>query len=248
MGSIAFTHPGKLGDAIYSLPVMRYICDTNGITCDFYTSEYCRPLVRLFEYQPFIDRVIIPSEYKIIHMNMGCQPYIIPTEPGYETVYHLGFSSWPVGPIPEFIANSIGFDIPIEIKYDYPEAPTLNEDYIILAPREPNRMDHARLFQDLIATCPIKVVIVGGSGDNTFSGSNIIDITGMDILETTNWIAKSRGFVGFMSAMLVIANGFDIKKIGIPDAYSGDMGHTISSDTNFYPVNPTSAEVLSLLS
>jgi len=178
-------------------------------------------------------------------MDMGCQPYKMPTGVDYETVYHLGFRNCPDRPLPEFIANSIGVGIKVEIKYDYPEIETLDEPYVILAPR--GRTTFAKLFEEFIELSPMKVVVVGALGDNVFTGNNIVDITGMDMLETTSWIAKSKGFVGLMSAMLVLANGFKMNKVSPHDGHSWNLSHAVKSDSNFYPVNPTANEVLRLL-
>lgn len=241
---IAFTHPGKVGDLLYSLPTVKYICEAKGQKADFWTSEYCYPVVkRLLERQSYIDKCINAPLYKIERMDMGVQPYQIPVDNNYyETIYHLGFRSVPDCPLPQFIAHSIGSTWNGKIEYEYDDVPTLDEPYIVLAPR--GETSYKGLFLNLIKECPIKTVLIGGLGDLIGSGLNKC---GLDLVETLPWIAKSKGFVGLMSSQLVLANGFNIPKVSPHDGIHWDMRHVVYSDTNFYPVNPTAKEILNIL-
>jgi len=247
---LAFAHPGKLGDSIYSLPAMRYICNKLNRTCDFYTSEYCKPMKRLFEYQSFVDGFYIPENYRIERMDMGVQPWYIPIDGSvYDVVWQLGFRQTPDRPLPNFIAITAGIQANknLEIRYDCPDFETLDEPYIVIAPR--GRTTFEPLYQDIIDKSPVKVVQVGGHGDivGEASHENTVDKTGMDMLETCTWIKKSKGFVGLMSANLVLANGFDLPRVSPHDGKSWDMRHVVRGEYNHYPVNPTAEEVLEIL-
>lgn len=243
MKKIACSHPGKMGDAIYALPAIRKVCELTDARADFYTSDYCRGLKRLFEYQSFIDNFYVPESYHIERMDMGIQPYSMPIPLSlYDRVYQMGFRWVPDRAIPDFIALSVGIPLPVVVEYEYPDFPTLDEPYIVIAPR--GETSYKELFNNVIKASPIKCAVVGGFGDYTGFG---IDLTGKDLLETTNWISKSVGFVGLMSSMLALANGFDIPKIAPHDGIHWDMRHVIYSDTNFYPVNPTVEEILRIL-
>ncbi len=247
---LGFTHPGKMGDAMYSLPAMRYICRKLDTTCDFYTSEYCRPMKRLFEYQDFIDGFYMPDNYRIQRMDMGVQPWYIPVDLSlYETVWQLGFRQVPDRPLPNFIAMVAGIQAsqPIVVKYNCPDFKTLDEPYIIISPR--GRTTFEPLFQDIIDKSPVKVVQVGGWGDavGDTSHENTIDQTGLDMLETCTWIKNSKGFIGIMSVNLVLANGFEIPRVSPHDGKSWDMRHVIRSEYNHYPINPTAEECLELI-
>jgi len=240
---LAFTMPGKIGDALYALPMMKEICELKGCESDFYTSDYCEPLRNLFEYQSYIDKFIVPREYKIERMDMGIQPWKMPVNLSkYETTYHLGFRYVPDKPLHLFMAHSLGFNLTYGISYQYPEVETLNEPYLVLAPR--GETSYKNLFLDFIDVYSYKVVVIGGKGDYIGKG---IDKTGLDFLDTLSWIANSLGFVGIMSSQLVLANGFNIPKIAVHDGKSWDMRHIVRSETNFYPVNPTAVDILKLL-
>lgn len=244
MGRIACTHPGKLGDAIYSLPTIKKLCELRNTTADFYTSEYCRPLKRLFEYQPYIDNVYFPDNYKIERMDIGVQPWDMPVDGSlYDTVFHMGFRSVPDRPLPDFIAYSIGLGDVDPITFEYPDVETLEGPYVVLAPR--GQTSFSNLFKEFIQRCPIPVVTIGGKGDCNCEHS--VDQTGIDFLETTAWIAKSKGYVGLMSSQLALANGFDIPKVAVHDGIHWDMRHVVRGETNFYPVNPDVEYILALL-
>lgn len=243
MNKIACSHPGKLGDALYALPSIRKACEIDSAIADFYTSEYCRPMKKFMEYQSCINKVYIPDNYEIKRMDMGIQPYQMPIDGSmYNRVYHLGFRWVPDRAIPDFIALCTGIPLPVEVKYEYPDIETDNEPYIVVAPR--GETGFKKIFCDFITNCPLTCYVIGGENDGIGVG---VDITGLDLLETTAWIAKSVGFVGLMSSQLALANGFNIPKIAPHDGIHWDMRHVIYSDTNFYPVNPTVLELLRIL-
>src|SRR5688572_271108 len=240
---LAFTHPGKIGDLLYCLPVIKQVCEQTGKQADFWTSSYCYPIVkRLLERQSYIRDVVLSHKHVITGMDMGVRPWLVPVDGEYERVYHLGFQEIPRGALPKFIANSIGQIWNGKIHYEYDDLPTLEEPYIVLAPR--GETSFKEVFLDFIEKNPIKTVIIGGDGDYIGNG---INKCGLDLLETLPWIAKSKGFIGLMSSQLVLANGFDIPKISPHDGRSWDMGHVIYSDSNFYPVNPTAEEMIKIL-
>lgn len=239
---IAISHPGKIGDALYALHVAREICKRHDMTCDFYTSSYCLPLKRLFEYQLFIDEMIIPGGYKIDNMGCGIQPWKMPIPVvEYGRTYHLGFRWTPDRPLHEFIASSIGIASQIPIEYDYPKLDIPNEDYIILAAR--GETTYKSLFLEVINKSPFEVIQIGGPGEAIGEDTGI---TGLDMLETLAWISRARAFVGLMSSQLVLANGFPIPKVAPHDGRSWDMRHVVKSEYNHYPVNPTADQVLEL--
>jgi len=243
MNKIACTHPGRLGDAIYALPAIKKVCQMREALADFYTSKYCRPLERLFGYQSYIHGFYMPDNYQIERMDMGVQPWRVPVDIGlYDMTYHMGFRTVPDKAIPDFIMESTGLSTPARIEYEYPEFETSKLPYIVVAPR--GETSFKKLFNDFIEICPMPCYVAGSNNDYTGIG---IDITGLDLLETTTWIAKSKGFVGLMSSQLAIANGFDIPKIAPHDGIHWDMRHVIYSDTNFYPVNPTANDLIKIL-
>jgi len=243
---LAFTHPGKVGDLLYSLPTVKYICEAKGQQGDFWTSEYCYPIVRrLLERQSYIRRCILSPTYVIEGMDMGVRPSKVPVDVSlYETTYHLGFRSVPDSALPDFIARSVGSTWNGKIEYEYDDVETLDEPYIVLAPR--GETSYKNMFLDLIKSSPIKTVIIGGLGDLIGDGT-ALNKCGLDLVETLPWIAKSKGFIGLMSSQLVLANGCDVKRVSPHDGIHWDMRHVIYSDKNFYPVNPTAKEIINIL-
>jgi hypothetical protein len=241
---LAFTHPGKVGDLLYGLPTIKKICEAKGEMADFYTSNYSYPIIkRLIERQSYINKVYLSQTYVIERMDMGIQPWRVPVDLSiYETTYHLGFRSVPDGPLPDFIAKSVGVTWDGTITYEYDDIPTLDEPYIIIAPR--GQTSYSSLFSSVAAYSPVKVVEIGGYTD--FIGIGI-NKCGLDLLETAAWLAKAKGFVGLMSSQLVLANGFNIPKVSPHDGIHWDMRHVVNSPTNHYPINPTPEQVINLL-
>jgi hypothetical protein len=240
---LAFTHPGKVGDLLYGLPTVRKVCQEKQDLADFYTSSYCYPIVkRLLERQSYINKCFESQTYVIERMDMGVQPWRVPVDVSiYETSYHLGFKHVPDRPLPEFIAQEVGVTWDGVISYDFDDVPTLDEDYIVIAPR--GLTSYSNLFREVATKSPVKVVEIGGYNDNIGIG---INKCGLDLVDTLPWIAHSKGFLGLMSSQLVLANGFSIPKIAPHDGIHWDMRHVVNSPTNFYPVNPTAEQVLEI--
>jgi len=244
MGRIACAHPGKIGDALYALPAARALAERHGAQVDFYTSEYCRPMLRLLEAQSFVDRAVVAEGYKLRDFGCGAQPWSVPVPRGYDAVYQLGFRSTPNCYLPDWISQSVRLPVGLPIQYDYEDRETLAEPYIVIAPR--GGTSYAGLFRELAETCPMVVVEVGARGEGTGS-SRSMDLTGEDMVDVLPWLARSRGFVGLMSSSLALANGFPIPRVAPHDGRHWDMRHVARSPLNHYPVNPTAAEVLRLL-
>lgn len=241
--TIAVSMPGKMGDALYALPTARLLYGIFGEKIDFYTSDYCRPMEKLVMYQDYINNFIIPEDYKIERMDMGVQPWKMPIlEQIYTHVFQLGFQAVPDRSIHQYIAHKIGIDTPLAIRYEYPKSSItgLPKEYICIAPR--GNTTFVDTFNTLADSR--ESVIIGGTGDYTGHG---IDMTGLDMLDTLYILSKAKGFVGLMSAMLVLANGFDIPRIAIHDGIHWDMRHVVYTEYNHYPINPTLAGLEAIL-
>lgn len=265
---IAVTHPGKIGDALYTLPTIRYLAEKTNSKIDFYTSDYCRPMKELFEYQSCIDRFIVSDGYIVERMDMGVQPYTVPVPLGdYDTTIHLGFRSIPNMRLDWFMALSVGIEptfLP-RVKYEYREPygeggsvwvfePEKNHiffiskmsPYIVIAPRgETSYKETFHKVAELALEKDISVIHIGAKGEA--DGMPGLDCTGENLLTTTAILSKSTGFVGLMSSQLVLANGFDMPKVAPHDGKSWDMRHVCYSYNNHYPINPSAEEILSII-
>ncbi len=252
--TIAVTHPGKHGDALYAIPAIRQLCEKHGAKADFYTSSYCEPLRTLFQAQSCINTFYVSPSYVIERMDMGVQPRVIPLDVSqYEATYQLGFRRVPDCAIPDFIAKEAGFEErTFPICYDTPDPYAymairwLPQDYIVLAPRQSE--DYAPLFADIIQKSPYHCVIVGGKGDlGEIKIDKLTLMTGWDYLITAAAISKAKAFIGLMSSPLVLANGFPIPRIAPHDGKSWDMNHVVRSEYNYYPVKPSAEDVLEII-
>lgn len=238
-GKIACTHPGKLGDALYALPTIRELSRRHGRKIDFYTSAYCEPLRRLFEAQSCIDRFIVAPGYVLHDFSCGGQPWFMPVPDEYDIVYHLGFQGVPHQSLPDHISTGAGLPtgLPISYEFDLPR-PDIDEPYIVSAPRV------GLPFREVADRSHVRIVEIGGAGEGTGS-PRAIDKTGLDMLDTLSWLAHARGFVGYHSAMLVLANGFPIPKVvwTPPNAF-WLLLHAVKSCYASYPTAPSAIEML----
>lgn len=245
---VAVTHPGKIGDALYSLPFIRDLAEQVGAV-DFYTSEYCNPLIPFFQYQSCINSAQVANGYRVERMDIGAQPWSMASyiPDTYDAVYECGFRQVPHCALHQFIALQHGVFKPLAVEYEFPK--TMNppeEPYIVLAAR--GETSWKETFLRLIELSPVPVYLIGGAGD--FIGNSLAeyDKTGLSLLETCEWISKSRGFVGLGSAMLVLANGFPhVRKVVPHHGYEYDYRHFIYTAANYYLQNPSAEHILETL-
>jgi hypothetical protein len=248
---IAVSHPGKTGDAIYSLPTIRYLCEKHNCKADFYTSSHVARAKDLFEYQSCINKVIIPESYVIERYDMGIQPTVMPVEGEYEAVYHLGYKYVPDQRLDWFIAHQNGIDTSLlpPVYYEFPEYDiNLPEKFYVLAGS--GETGYKQTFLDFLKISDLPVIQVGVNDhylNVEESKSQIIKMMDMSFLETCYVMSKSAGFVGLQTNQMVLANGFDIPKVAPHDGKSWDMRHVINGPKTHYPVDPTAEEILRLL-
>ena len=251
MYKIAIAHPGKIGDALYTLPTIRELCRRHNTQADFYTSSLCAPVLPLFLAQDEIVNTIIPTDYEVVDfIRQGVQPWEMPVPAHeYKKIYQLGFKEAPKGALPEYIAETAGlprevgktiqYQVPCEL---HPLAAKVKK-YIVMASRGIRSSD--KLFYGLLREFADKVKIpiieIGSEGEAIGCGHNL---TGIDMLSMAKVISASQGFVGYMSAPLVIANGFPIKKVIVHNGKMGLIEHTVQSDLSLYALNPKVEDII----
>lgn len=243
---IACTHPGKIGDALYALPSMRWYAHKFGTQVDFYTSEHCRPLLKLVEYQSFVNKAYVAPNYVIQNKGQGVQPWRVPVDISlYQKVIHMGFRTFPDRPLHEFIAGQTGVPTSeISVRYDYPNAPTLDEPYVVVAPK--GRTTFTDTLLEFFSICPVKIVQVGAKGEELdYDGT--VNKCGEDMLDTLPWIAGSKGFVGFLSSQLVLAQGFLVPRVAVCPDRGWRRAHVPKTALNHYLINPTPQQILESL-
>ncbi|MCP4151009.1 MAG: glycosyltransferase family 9 protein, partial [bacterium] len=84
------TCPGKMGDLLYSLPLVMQL--KKKFACDVYlsTSTYCAPVINLLNAQPYIKKAFIDPGYRIAHTEFCVQPWRMSEPSGYDKIFHLG--------------------------------------------------------------------------------------------------------------------------------------------------------------
>lgn len=222
----AFAHPGKIGDALYTLPTIHAICERDDAVADFYTSEVCRPAENLFRYQDHINDFIVPENYVIEGDGQGIQPWSMPVPSGYDRVFQLGFSSFPAGPLHKFIAKSAGLsanDVQPP-KYKYPDKKFYDDPYLVMVYNKLRGYPPMyRVYRELLDELNIRIVQTGVVSDHVDGPSD--NLTGIDLLDVISLLAGARLYLGFYSAILALANGFESldKVVTIPAPGTGEQ-------------------------
>lgn len=248
MPKIVCCAPGMMGDAIYSLPTIKYLAVSHQTKIDFWTSPYCAPLKKLFEYQSYIKSFNVLDSYKLIGNGPGFQPWFMEVpQDEYDQVFQMGFRSNPYCNLRDFISISVGAPPGLPIMYEFPtrKSPFSNDGKpkVIVAPR--GETTYKGLFLEVIESKDFDAIQVGADQDAI---SERGDFTGLDFLPTLGLMVYADAFLGLMSSNLVLANGFpDMIKIAPHDGKSWDMRHVIYSDTNKYPIDPIYDQVKEMI-
>lgn len=209
----AFAHPGKIGDMLYMLPTIKTICERDAAVAYVYTSAVCEPARRLVLAQPYIQDFIVPPEYVIESFGQGVQPWHMPIPDGvYDRVFQLGFEHFPQGPLHLSIAKTAGLASVPDPSYVCPDIRFIDEPYIVLA--HASHYSYQALYEAyryVADHSPIATVQTGRVEE--WVGGKSINMTGLDLLETASLIKGAAMWVGFYSGLLVVANGFPVKKV-----------------------------------
>lgn len=242
---IGFSHPGKYGDAIYSCPSARWLCEHHGCKGDFYISDYYGKLKPLLDYQPWVNECIIPEDYKVTHHGWGAQPWDfgnnIPREK-YEAVYQFGFQHFPDRPLPMWYLHECGFSTDKGFQenvnpsylgvFDSPDIETLDEPYVVMATRVDREFTSS--FYSFIEKCPVTIVQVGAPHEFCeHPTKKTVNQCGLSFLETVSWMSRAIGFYGLISSQGGLAHSFDYPKF-FPYHEGWDMRHVVRTPTTMY--------------
>ena len=246
----AFANPGKIGDFLYCLPTIKFVCERDNAVADIFSSEICRPTESLIRYQSYVNDFIIPREYKIIHTNQGTQPWVVPVpENKYDETHQLGFQYFPHdGPLHLYIAQQIGVTIVPDPQYEYPDKVFYNEPYVVVGHCGNHTTQNLiQSYKYFIERCPIRTVQVGIAGDEVVPIRSY-DQIGIDFLDLASLIAGASAYVGFYSAQLAVANAFpELLKI-LTSSRSGGENHGLFVPTTIsLPQNVTGPTLLKTL-
>lgn len=253
MPKYAFAHPGKIGDAVYALPLIKYICERDGAEAHFYTSSYCASLKRFFMHQKEITDFIVPENYQIRDFGCGGQPWQMPIDSSqYDRVFQCGFPHHPPnGPLHEFIARNNGVDPnlfqPHHFIWEALDINFIDKPFIAMCGKTPEWTE-IPAYRYLIEHSPIATVQIGLPHE--WLGGKSINLTGLDILETVSILKSTncKAFVGYMSSPLTYANGVPgLHRFATLPSPGAGSEHGIYGPYNHYIVKATGAEILNIL-
>ena len=233
-------------DALYSLPTILELCKKHDCKADFYTSPHCAPMKSLMEYQDCINEVIVTpdftNDWSMTPADVGFSN--IP-EGKYEAFYDLSFKTFPNCCLPDFMAREVGVKDRGPIKYKVP-GNYKKTGYLCLAPRTNRSPEFSKLFESIAVQAGKPVVVVGGPGEMLRSPYGQ-DLTHLSMLDMADVIAGADGFVGVLSAPLVLAHGFDVPKVVVHDGVHIGLNHIVRDSFTKYLANPMADQVLEAL-
>jgi hypothetical protein len=235
---IALSHPGKMGDVIFSFPAAIALCQKHGTICDFYTSPYCRPLVSLLEYQSWINEVIVDEYYVMDHFGAGVQPWRMDVDLSlYDAVYHLGIQTWPEKNMIDFYAEQAG----VKAGEFVVEAPNrLPDDLLIVATchkTNPKYVDG--IFSHFNG---IDIVHVGGGNrDALHEGAS--NTAFPDLLQTARLMRSAKVYAGGIGVNSVLAHAFpNLRAVVAHPGQGFDERHVVYKDHITYTTDPSVEE------
>lgn len=244
---IACSHPGRMGDALYALPSVIQACERHGCKCDFYTSEWCKPISKLLKRQSYIDKVVIPPEYTIQEHSIGIQPWKMPIdEAKYEAVYQFGFKTYPLTFLADHIANENEFLPKKPLKLEYDDLGNEKWGYFVTCTKSVNDIayyNHLDTFFEQITRVK-DVVIVGLQKIRHGGTTGCTDWTGMAYENIPGLIHNSDGFIGVPSTPHTIATFIPHVKRYVVEAPYWDTRHVFTSNNDLVTKYPSVEEAL----
>lgn len=247
-GVIAITHAGKIGDALYALPVAKWLCEQHGgCKADFYSMSKFAAMAPLIEHQPYIRKFVSTPDGGCTDPNTDgafCFWNLPVSGDDYLAVYHLGYRQQPVRFLVDHIAESVSAPDGLPVHYDAPAPADLPPGpFVAVAPSPRNQ--YRGLLTEFIQRCPYPVVQVGGAGEEVEGVASGVR-TSASFLDMAAILSRCRWFVGTPSAPLAVANGFTCHRLCVHDGNT-ETRHLMRSGRNHYLQNPTVEEILNRL-
>jgi hypothetical protein len=239
---IALTHPGKIGDLLYAWPTAQALCKKHGCKADFYTSEYCRPVMPLLAYQEEIDEVFVPPDYEITGYGQGVQPWRMPIHGVYSHLYHLGVNKWPDGGMIEFYGK-VHNVTPEPFNFRCPTIDLgLSEAPIVVSVC---RRKGVQLAQSVVNAFKslLPVVQLGGAGEDLLDG--VVNDRQFDFLESASILNTARVYAGGTGANSVLAIAFYHTPSVIAYTAGIDDRHLVPAPQVTYMKEPSFEDYLS---
>lgn len=217
--------PYKMGDSMWALPAAKEIAKIYG-PVDFVLGSYCKPLVRLYEYQKFINTVIIDERVDELVCGVvqgiawsGGLQYT-----GYERTYDIAFYSFPPVHIPQYFAGLAEVNLPEKLEIDAPKVDKPFEHYVVvnytLAVNAGKGLhfNFRQILSEVIQALDIPVIQVGGEDDCVTIENNMC---GLDMYDTAAILAQADYLISAPSAHAVLGSLLGVPQVMvIPEGFS----------------------------
>lgn len=262
---VLFTFPGKLGDLIYTFPVIKSFKDRYPkYDIHYVTSSFCEAAIPLMQEQPFIDYAFIDWGYVPLNFSCGVQPSEMSEHKGYDFIFHLGFSPEHIGPPTNYksiIAANYAtmwrrYQINLtsnEYESDDPyvfirDSVKPKEKYIVLHAYAESiqgsysismeqKIEIFESISDMLEILGLPAIAICGPDDKAYHKQFGVEVlTPENLLEAAFIIKNSTVFLGVQSCPYVIADGLKHPRI-----IYGAFSHVMPTKGGYYSIfNSTS--------
>ncbi|MCB2186623.1 MAG: hypothetical protein KQJ78_09415 [Deltaproteobacteria bacterium] len=236
---LLLTCPGKLGDLVYALPLVRLLArelaGRPGDEVHLLTARRSAAALPLLRAQPYVSGAELDPAYQPRDESLGVQPWRMSEPPGFDQVLHLGLRPELVGardifsrPLP------LSFALNLRLAYGLDLRPDPAQAWLTVPAPEPgervlfqgagqtfNRLLDPALARHLAAFWPAlfqalgrPVVGLGAPGEKAwYQGLGLALLTPPDLLAAARLIAGAPWFVGVESVGAALANGLDAPRL-----------------------------------
>lgn len=230
---ILVTHPGKLGDLVYSLGVIRALSQKHQQKVSLLTSPFCQPIKKLLLSQDYIEHVEIDLSYVPAHEHRGFQPHLLTIPKGFSTIYELGYREQDTYDLNRSHLKGYGFYALKEfygIELDDLAEPSISlpfrsdsQNYFIFQgfgetldmvygqEKVNNIMIH---WAAVLKSTKIKVLALTGPREvQRYRTLGFETIVASDLLESTQILSQAKGVIASQSVIAAIANEMQIPRL-----------------------------------
>lgn len=212
IAKVGVTFPGQFGDLLWSIPTIREIVKSHG-PVDFYTMPLHASILPLLATQDCFNDVFSLESWHLEGRVPGCQPWQHPKLPKeYDREIPLGYNEWPGVPLVNFISNigKVYLENPMPFIFVEPKG---NYDLVT---------GYSAIYDTQKGEFIDQVVVKVREQKPEFTW---FDSSWLPWLESAQYIAGGKVFMGDKSALHVLAHG--IGKFVLETESNGDRRSNI---------------------
>ncbi len=235
MTKILITHPGKLGDLIYSLGAIKALSETKNKKITVLTSTYCQSAYQLLLAQEYIEAVKIDFNYKPIHEHRGYQPHSLSLLEGDYDVFELGYrekddydlhnqhlKGYAFYVLEKFYGLTLSDKSSISITVPFDQEASSESYFVFQGLGEtldvifgPKKVTEAMIhWAAVIKSSGEKIVVLTGPRETQrYRSLGFETLTSLDLLSSAQILKNAKGVIASQSVLAAIANEMQLPRL-----------------------------------